>query len=393
MRCIGIDIGAEKHFVAALSAEREVLLKATSFTEDAQGHARLFELIGPPGDDVLVGLEATGHYWKNLYAALVEKGFAVVVINPLRTKRFTESDLERTKTDKIDAMGIARFLVEKRPPAIRLPDEATERLKERVRLRDRFVQDLGDRVRQLHRVVDLCFPEFTRYVKDLSAPLATAVLHECPTANSYRRASTAKIAGIKYGSKSKVGAELAAQLIAAAKNSVGRHHGDIYEAEVRYFAEDIDTLRSRIQEIDKDIERAIEDHDIGKLFVTIDGVGPQTAARVLAVVGDPYVSFRSPAAFASYVGAIPGLYQSGNRTPQRAGLTNLGNKALRTKLFMPTLAAVRLNPWLRNHYQHLRARGKLPKVALIACLRKLLHALYSIAKNRKPFELRAGVTA
>jgi transposase len=389
MRFIGIDVGAERHFIAALSEEREVLQKATGFSEDALGHARLFELIGERSDDVLVGMEATGHYWKNVYAALVEKGFAVVVLNPLRTKRFAEADLERTKTDKIDAMSIARFLAEKRPAPTRLTDDATERLKEQVRLRDRFVQDLGDRVRQLHRMVDLGFPEFTRFVKDLSSPLATRILKSYPTAEAFRRrVLSSTIARLKYGAKSKVGEDLAKELIAAAKVSVGRHHGGIYDAEVKYFAADIEMLRARIAELEQDINRSVDDHELGALFVSIDGIGPQTAARILAVVGDPAETFRNAAAFASYVGAIPGLYQSGKRTSSRASLTHLGHVGLRSKLYMPTLTAVRHNPWLRASYQRLCARGKLPKVALVACLRKLLHALYSVAKSRKPFELR-----
>jgi len=52
---------------------------------------------------------------------------------------------------------------------------------------------------------------------------------------------------------------------------------------------------------------------------------------------------------------------------------------------MPTLTAVRKNPWLRAYYERLRARGKLPKVALVAAMRKLLIAVYSVAKSRKPF--------
>jgi hypothetical protein len=52
---------------------------------------------------------------------------------------------------------------------------------------------------------------------------------------------------------------------------------------------------------------------------------------------------------------------------------------------MPTLTAVRYNPWLRSYYQRLRARGKLPKVALVACMHTLLFAIYSVAKHRKPF--------
>jgi transposase len=52
---------------------------------------------------------------------------------------------------------------------------------------------------------------------------------------------------------------------------------------------------------------------------------------------------------------------------------------------MPTLTAVQKNAWLKAHYKRLRARGKLPKVALVACMRKLLTAVYSVAKHRRPF--------
>jgi transposase len=55
---------------------------------------------------------------------------------------------------------------------------------------------------------------------------------------------------------------------------------------------------------------------------------------------------------------------------------------------MPTLSAVRCNPWLRAHYQRLIARGKLPKVALLACMRKLLLVIYSVAKHGQPFAPR-----
>jgi hypothetical protein len=52
---------------------------------------------------------------------------------------------------------------------------------------------------------------------------------------------------------------------------------------------------------------------------------------------------------------------------------------------MPTLSAVRCNPWLKAYYQHLRSRGKIPKVALVAAMRKLLIAVYWVAVHRQPF--------
>ena len=73
----------------------------------------------------------------------------------------------------------------------------------------------------------------------------------------------------------------------------------------------------------------------------------------------------------------------------------LGNARLRHAFWMPTIVAVRVNPWLRAHYQRLVAAGKKPKLALVACMRKLLCAIYSVARNRRAFvpDLRAAVTA
>jgi transposase len=122
----------------------------------------------------------------------------------------------------------------------------------------------------------------------------------------------------------------------------------------------------------------------GRLLTTIQGIGPQTSARLVATFGD-FTGFRSGAALACYVGVIPALRQSGKRTSLRASLTPLGAAGLRARLWMPVLTAVRKNPWLCAYYERLIARGKLPKVALIAAMRKLLHAVYSVATHRRPF--------
>ncbi len=69
-------------------------------------------------------------------------------------------------------------------------------------------------------------------------------------------------------------------------------------------------------------------------------------------------------------------------------MTTIGNARLRCALWMPLLTAVRKNPWLRAYYQRLVSVGKLKKVALVAAMRKLLHAIYSVATNRRPFVAR-----
>lgn len=383
MRFAGIDIASETHVLAIVAADGAVESKATPFSEDDLGYQKALALLGTPGE-VLIAMEATGHYWKNLFAVLAAAGHAIALLNPLRTHRFAAVDLERTKTDAIDALTIARFAAHKRPATTPLPDALTEELRELVQLRQRLVQDFGDRVRQLHRLVDLGFPEFTRYVRSLDSELASAILHDYPTAAAFRGVSVSRLAALRYDGRHQVGLDLARTLIKAAKRSVGQHHGAAYRIQVRYACQDLDLLRRRLRELDHDIEDKLRQHEVGRLLTTIDGIGPQTAARVIAEVGDP-AHFRNAGALAAYVGAIPGLRQSGKRTSTRAALTPLGNARLRAALWMPTLTAVRTNPWLRAHYQRLRARGKLPKVALVACMHKLLLAIYSVAKHRQPF--------
>ena len=148
MRIAGIDIGSEKHVVAVVDGESAVLVKPTTITEDQDGYTKLQGMLGEPGD-MLVVMEATGHYWQNLFLWLSDQGFGVALINPLRTRRFAEEEMARAKTDSVDALQLARFGAEKKPGSTRLPDEVTLELRELVTMRDRCVQELGDKVRQL----------------------------------------------------------------------------------------------------------------------------------------------------------------------------------------------------------------------------------------------------
>ena len=101
MLVAGIDVGAEVHHVAVMDQFEAVVTKPTVFEENASGYEKLFALLACAGarggedlplatasaleQSTLVVMEATGHYWQNLFAALVAKGFGVALVNPLRT--------------------------------------------------------------------------------------------------------------------------------------------------------------------------------------------------------------------------------------------------------------------------------------------------------------------
>jgi transposase len=240
MLVAGIDVGAEVHYVAVVDEAGVAVVKPTPFTEDLGGYQKLLELLARVsargGEDlplaptsalraqILVVMEATGHYWQNLFEALVAHGYAVALVNPLRTHRFAGEELARTKTDRIDCLQIARFGMQKHPALAYLPDAVVEELRELVRLRVRLIQDAVDRTNQLHRLVDLGFPEFTRYLGQLNTPLATTILRQYPTAQAFHGLSRRRLARLCYDGRHQVGTELAQQLIDAAKISVGSQH-------------------------------------------------------------------------------------------------------------------------------------------------------------------------
>lgn len=386
MRYIGIDIGSKKHFVAVADGDRNLLVKARAFEESRQGYEKLKQVLGSP-EDCVVAMEATGHYWQNVYVELARADFAVVLINPLRTRRYAEEDLAKAKTDKIDAQLIARFAAEKRVEGQKMRGELSDALREVISLRDRLQQDLDDRTRQLHRALDLSFPESKKLFKSLKSLRTTTILMKYPGGEALASAKVEDLAELGYDGRHVVGEALASALIETAKTTVGAHQGGPYSRQIKYYCEDIQTLLERLDSIDREVGELLDGHELPTLLMTIPGVGKLTTARVIATVGNP-ADFASGDAFASYVGAVPQVKHSGQRKPNRAAAGAMSNTKLRAKLWSPTIVGIRHNPLLGNFYERLCTRGKPKKVAIIACMRKLLQVIYSVAKNRKAFEVR-----
>ena len=110
------------------------------------------------------------------------------------------------------------------------------------------------------------------------------------------------------------------------------------------------------------------------------GMGPMFQAASLALL--PELGTLSRQQIAKLVGVAPMNRDSGQSQGKRR--IRGGRAPMRVALYMATLSAVRWDPVMRAHYQQLRARGKVAKVALVACMRKLL----TIVNARRRDELR-----
>ena len=110
----------------------------------------------------------------------------------------------------------------------------------------------------------------------------------------------------------------------------------------------------------------------------VPGVGPMLSRILLAEL--PELGRASAREIAALVGVAPFACDSGASRGTRR--TWGGRPGVRRVLYMATLVAVRWNPVIRAHYEQLRARGKAPKVALVACMRKLIVILNAMVAHR-----------
>jgi transposase len=142
-------------------------------------------------------------------------------------------------------------------------------------------------------------------------------------------------------------------------------------------------LKREIAELERRMTALIADHpllaDLARRLDTVPGLGPVAIAAILAWL--PELGLVSRRRLAALVGVAPVADDSGTVEGQRriAG----GRKRLRNILYMASLSARTWNPVLKRHYEQLLARGKPGKVALIACLRKLLVILTAMVVRRQ----------
>jgi len=145
------------------------------------------------------------------------------------------------------------------------------------------------------------------------------------------------------------------------------------------------TIEEQIAAIDDDLDDRIEHSPVWKekqdLLTSVPGIGPLTARTLLACL--PELGTVSRQGIAALVGVAPINRDSGRRRGRR---TTWGGRAVvRSALYMAALVATRHNPALKSHYEKLVAAGKAKKLALIACLRKLLVMLNAMLRTRTPW--------
>jgi transposase len=258
-------------------------------------------------------LEATGGYERRVVAELLAAGLPVVVINPRQARDFAKATGRLAKTDRLDALGLARFAEAIRPPVRPLPDEKTAELREKLA-----------RHRQL---VQMRTAESNRLAQAQSKPVRKSI-----------------------------------QAV-------------------------VTIIEQQLESIDHDIDQRVEEcpawQDKDRILQSVPGIGSHTARTLLCSLPELGQCSRQQIAF--LVGVAPLNRDSGKLRGTRSIYGGRGD--VRQALYMATLTATRCNPLIREHYQHLLKLGKKKKVALVACMRKLLCILNTMLRNHETWKL------
>jgi transposase len=150
-------------------------------------------------------------------------------------------------------------------------------------------------------------------------------------------------------------------------------------------------LKQELKRTNEELEQIVQESPIWRekaaLLRSVPGVGPTLSVTLLAEL--PELEHLNRKKLAALVGVAPVNRDSGTLRGVRTIWG--GRSGVRTVLYMATLCAVRFNSTIKVFYERLRAKGKPKKVALTACMRKLLTILGAMLRNRTPWQPQAAV--
>lgn len=172
------------------------------------------------------------------------------------------------------------------------------------------------------------------------------------------------------------------EMVVAEKNRLATAEGPTLRQEIK---QHITYLSGRLNDVDKEIDKTVRRSEPWRrkreLLQSVPGVGKVLSAMLLAKM--PELGALNRKQTAALVGVAPVANESGRWRGYRAIAGGRGE--VRNKLYMSALSGVQANPVLKALYQRLLARGKSPKVALVAAMRKLILILNAVLKTNTPW--------
>ena len=387
MLICGIDIGKNNHEACLIDETGKQLAKTLRFANTTGGAAKLldyFDGCNPTHNVIVIGMEATGHYWLSLYCFLFDQGFQVNVINPIQSDAVRNLFLRKTKNDAKDSFLIAETIRIGRFSNIGLVDEDILAMRQLCRHRMDLVDYISDQKRKIIGVMDRVFPEYQHLFSDMFGKTSTELLSKAITPEEILAIGTEELCAIlKAASKGRFGAAKAEEIRAAAKSSFGITLATTaFAMQLRQLLEMIELLERQLDELDFEIGQHLSKMDT--CITTCPGVGNVLGGIILSEIGD-ISRFPEPKKLVAFVGIDPSVHQSGEFTGTQNKMSKRGSPHLRRAIWLAATVAAFHDPVLSAFYQKKRTEGKHHSTSIGAVARKLTLIIYAVLRDNKPY--------
>ena len=340
---------------------------------------------------VVVGMEPTGHCWK-AFANWLEKqdGIKVVLVNPYATKQAKElDDNSQTKSDKKDALTIAKLVKDGRYFELYLPHDVYAELRGLSTTRTGLNRRRNALKNTITAVMDEFFPEYAEVFKcPLSGKASRHILKNCPFPKFILELGEDGVTEeIKKAVKKTVGRKKAVQLVKAAKESIGVDYGEeAAKLKLRLMLEELELLEKQAQELESQMADALHKTDYAKFLLSIKGIGVVTLAACLGELGDP-ARFEDPRQMSRMAG-YKLVEDSSGKNKSGTKISKRGRKNLRSVLCQMALTMVATNDEMKQLYRYLKTREKAPlrkMQALVVISKKILALIHALAKKKENY--------
>ncbi len=384
----GIDIAKHKHEASVIDANGSLLLDSISFPNTREGCKKLITLfikLDVPKDAVVIGMEATGHYWLSVYSFFVELGYDVRVINPIQSDAFRKMYIRQTKNDSKDSFVIAQIMRFGQFSATQLSEENVMALRQLSRYRLSLVSECGDCKRKVIALLDQVFPEYDKLFSDTFGSASKELLLQCQTPEDMLSISTRKLTTLlTRASNGHFNVQKAQQLKTAAKESFGVTFAkDAFSFQIRQLIEQIIFLEKQIEALEKKLGALLQ--QTNTVITTIPGIGEALGAAIVGEIGD-INRFDAPNKLVAFAGLDVTVKQSGEFNGTKNRMSKRGSPYLRRAIWLAASRAAFCDPILSEYYQSLRARGKHHSTAIGAVCRKMCNIIFIILKEDRPYQ-------
>lgn len=394
---VGVDIAKHTQWARFVDCRGIEHGKAVRFENSKNGFytilARIYEICKQEDfEKVVVGMEPTGHYWKAFANFLMKQAkITVVLVNPYHTKKAKElDDNSQTKSDKKDALTIARLVKDGRYFETYLPHDVYAELRGLTTARNSINKRKRSVMNTITAVLDEYFPEFTEVFKHpFKGKASMHLLKVCPIPRYILElGEEGVLAEIRKAVKKTVGRKKAIQLVETAKESIGVDYGE-YAArfKIQQMMEELELLIRQLEEVETKMAETLKKTEVSEYLLSIHGMGVVSLATCLGELGDPlrFEDARQMSRMAGYnlIEDSSGTNQSGTCISKR------GRKNLRCVLYQIAVTMVATNKELRCLYDYLKTREKNPlkkMQALVVISKKVLTLIFTLSKKKEYYD-------